>query len=143
MRVSDDRDPEPVVRTLYRVRHDLVMVGRAAVKPLPAAILGDFTPLLSSLRQEAGAVLRGISTSLLARTAAPALDNYQAIARTLSQAIECLAEDRKRLPREEAARLFTLRFALEQLGEDMRDLASRTTEMAALKPVQDQSSPKS
>ena len=132
MRVSDDRDPEPVVRTLYRVRHDLVMVGRAAVKPLPAAILGEFSPLLSTLRQDAGAVLRGISAGLLARTAAPALDNYQASARTLAQAIEGLAEDRKRLPREEAARLFTLRFALEQLGEDLRDLASRTTEMAKI-----------
>jgi uncharacterized membrane protein YccC len=130
MRVSDDRDPEPVVRTLYRVRHDLVMVGRAAVKPLPATILGDFTPLLSTLRKDAGAVLRGISASLLARTGAPALDDYQASARAISQAIEGLADDRKRLPREEAARLFTLRFALEQLGEDMRDLASRTTEMA-------------
>lgn len=130
MRVSDDRDPEPVVRTLNRVRLDLVMVGRAAVKPLPAAILGDFTPLLSTLRQDAGAVLRGISASLRARTIAPALDDYQASARVLSQAIEALAEDRKRLPGEETARLFTLRFALEQLGEDMHDLASRTTEMA-------------
>jgi hypothetical protein len=106
------------------------MIGRAAVKPLPAAIIGDFTPLLSTLRQDAGAVLRGISASLLARAAAPAIDNYQASARALSQAIEGLAEDRKRLPREEAARLFTLRFALEQLGEDMRDLVSRTSEMA-------------
>jgi len=130
MRVSDDRDPEPVVRTLYRVRHDLVMVGRAAAKPLPAAILADFTPLLSTLRQDAGAVLRGISASLLARTAAPALDAYQASARALSQAIDALAEDRKRLSGEETARLFTLRFALEQLGEDTRDLASRTSEMA-------------
>lgn len=130
MRVSDDRDPEPVVRTLYRVRHDLVMVGRAAVKPLPNAILGDFSPLLTALRNDAGAVLRGISASLLTRTAAPALDNYQASARALALAIEALGEDRQRLPREETARLFTLRFALEQLGDDMRDLASRTSEMA-------------
>jgi uncharacterized membrane protein YccC len=130
MRVSDDRDPEPVVRTLYRVRHDLVMVGRAAVKPLPAALIGDFTPLLASLRNDAGTMLRGISASLLNRGAAPAIDNYQASVRALAQSVEGLAEDRKRLPREDAARLFTLRFALEQLGEDMRDLASRTSEMA-------------
>jgi uncharacterized membrane protein YccC len=130
MRVSDDRDPEPVVRTLYRVRHDLVMVGRAAVKPLPAALVTDLGPLLAVLRKDAGAVLRGISSSLLARTQGPAIDNYQAGTKALSQTIESIAEDRKRLPREEAARLFTLRFALEQLGEDMRDLASRTSEMA-------------
>jgi uncharacterized membrane protein YccC len=130
MKVSDDRDPEPVVRTLYRLRHDLVMVGRAAVKPLPAPLIADLGPELATLRQDAGTMLRGISASLLARMPAPAVDAYQASAKALSQTIEGVAEDRKRLPREETARLFTLRFALEQLGEDMRDLASRTSEMA-------------
>ena len=130
MRVSDERDPEPVVRTLYRVRHDLVMVGRAAVKPLPDAIVVDFAPLLASLRNDAGAMLRGISAGLLARMAAPPIDNYQASVRALAQAVEGIAEDRQRLLRDDAGRLFTLRFALEQLGEDMRDLASRTSEMA-------------
>jgi uncharacterized membrane protein YccC len=130
MRVSDERDPEPVVRTLYRVRHDLVMVGRAAVKPLPDSIIADFTPLLASLRTDAGAMLRGISSGLLTRTAAPPIDSYQASVRSLAQALEGLAEDRDRLPREDVARLFTLRFALEQLGEDLRDLGSRTGEMA-------------
>ncbi|MGE0008777.1 MAG: FUSC family protein [Parvibaculaceae bacterium] len=130
MRVSDERDPEPVVRTLYRVRHDLVMVGRAAVKPLPEAIAADFAPLLAALRKEAGTMLRGISAGLLARAPPPAIDDYQASVRALTQAIEGLAENRERLPREDVARLFTLRFALEQLGEDMRDLAARTGEMA-------------
>ena len=130
MKVSDDYDPEPVVRTLYRVRHDLVMAGRAAAKPLPAALVADLGPLLAVLRQDAVAVLRGISASLLTRRPAPAIDNYQASTKALSQAIDGMAEDRKRLPSEEAARLFTLRFALDQLGEDMRDLASRTSEMA-------------
>jgi uncharacterized membrane protein YccC len=130
MKVSDDRDPEPVVRTLYRVRHDLVMVGRAAVKPLPPALITDLGPLIATLRQDASVMLRGISASLLGRTPAPSIESYQASAKALSQAIEGAAEDRKLLPREEAARLFTLRFALEQLGEDMRDLASRTSEMA-------------
>jgi hypothetical protein len=131
MRVSDDPDPEPVVRTLYRVRQDLVMVGRAAVKPLPAPLIADLAPLVAALGRDGPGMLRGISASLLGRTQAPAIDNYQKSARALSQAIEGAAEDRERLPREEAARLFTLRFALEQLGEDMRDLASRTSEMAA------------
>lgn len=131
MRVSDERDPEPVVRTLYRVRHDLVMVGRAAVKPLPEAIMGELGPLAKTLRHDAGTLLRGISASLMAHAAAPAIDDYLAGARALSQAIEALAEDKKRLPAEETARLFALRFALGQLGEDMRDLVSRTNEMMA------------
>jgi len=32
--LTDAPDPEPLVRTLYRLRHDLVMVGRATAKPL-------------------------------------------------------------------------------------------------------------
>jgi uncharacterized membrane protein YccC len=130
MKVSDERDPEPVVRTLYRVRHDLVMVGRAAAKPLPEAIVADFIPLLAALRSDAGAMLRGISASLIDRRVAPDIDSYQASVRAVAQAVEAFAEDRKGLPVEDLARLFTLRFALEQLGEDMRDLASRTSEMA-------------
>lgn len=133
MRVSDDPDPEPVVRTLYRVRHDLVMVGRAAAKPLPAAILAELGALLATLRQDASAALRGISESLTARNLAPSLDAYQASARALAQAIEKLAEDRKWLAQEESGRLFTLRFALEQLGEDIRDLGARTSELAKKK----------
>jgi uncharacterized membrane protein YccC len=136
MRVSDERDPEPVVRTLYRVRHDLVMTGRAAARPLPETFIADFTPHLAALRQDAVAMLRGISASLINRTPAPAIDNYHASVRALAQAIDALAEDRERLPREEVARLFTLRFALEQLGEDMRDLASRASEMAAQTPLE-------
>lgn len=130
MKVSDEHDPEPVVRTLYRVRHDLVMVGRAAAKPLPEAIVTDFTPFLAALRSDAGSMLRGISTSLVGRSAAPSIDGYQASVRALAQTVEDLADDRKGLPVEELARLFTLRFALEQLGEDMRDLAARTNDMA-------------
>lgn len=133
MRVSDDPDPEPVVRTLYRVRHDLVMVGRAAAKPLPEPVLAELGPQLATLHRDASAVLRGISGALIAHLPAPGIDAYQASVRSLAQAIETLAENRQRLPQPEAARLFTLRFALEQLGDDMRDLAARTSELAKKK----------
>jgi len=32
--LSDDSDPEPVTRTLRRLRHDLVLIGRVAAEPL-------------------------------------------------------------------------------------------------------------
>ena len=42
--LTDAPDPEPLIRTLYRVRHDLVMIGRAASSPLPAPVLERLGP---------------------------------------------------------------------------------------------------
>jgi uncharacterized membrane protein YccC len=128
MRVSDERDPEPVIRTLYRVRHDLIMIGRAAARPLPEKLRPALQASLEAVRGEGSAMLRGIGAGLESRDKAPALDNYQAALRGLATALE---DNATKIPRDEAGRLFTLRFALEQLGEDLRDLASRTDEMAA------------
>jgi uncharacterized membrane protein YccC len=128
MRVSDERDPEPVIRTLYRVRHDLVMIGRATARPLPAKLRPALEASLESVRSDGGAMLRGISTGLESKSKTPALENFQASLKTFATALE---EDAAKIPRDEAGRLFTLRFALEQLGEDLRDLAARTDELAA------------
>ncbi len=127
MRVSDERDPEPVIRTLYRVRHDLVMIGRAAARPLPSDLRTILETPLEAVRQDGGAMLRGISAGLERKDAAPALDAYQASVKSLAAALD---ENHGAVPPDEAGRLFTLRFALEQLGEDLRDLAARTDEIA-------------
>ena len=131
MRVSDERDPEPVIRTLYRVRHDLVMIGRAAARPLPEALRPALQASLEAVRRDGGAMLRGISTGLESKAKAPALDAYQASVRAFGAALD---ENRTVIPHGELGRLFTLRFALEQLGEDLRDLASRNDEMTAAPP---------
>ena len=128
MRVSDERDPEPVIRTLYRVRHDLVMIGRAAARPLPAKLRPALEAPLEAVRRDGGAMLRGISTGLESKAKAPALESFQASLKAFAAALD---EAGAKIPRDEAGRLFTLRFALEQLGEDLRDLASRTDEMDA------------
>ena len=129
MRVSDERDPEPVIRTLYRVRHDLVMIGRAAARPLPAQLRPSLEAPLDAVRRNGGTMLRGIAAGLEARAAAPSLDPYQAAVRGFAAALD---ENRGAIPPDESGRLFTLRFALEQLGEDLRDLAARTDEIARI-----------
>ena len=40
VRVSSAPDTGPLLRTLLRLRHDLVMIGRAAVAPLPPSLAG-------------------------------------------------------------------------------------------------------
>lgn len=134
MRISDDPDPAPLVRTLYRVRHDLITLGRAAAKPLPPPLLAELGPPLATVRNDASTLLRGISASLLARIEAPAVAAYQASVLALAQAVEGLTDAPRRPPGEEAARVFTLRFTLERLGDDLSALADYTSELAKEKP---------
>jgi len=126
-------DPAPLCRTLRRMHHDLVMVGRATLSPLPGAV-GD------ALAAPAAAAAAAVSGRLLTLAAAlrdggsasrdtagqTALANFAAAVkgvrtRGLSRA---LTDDA-------VARLFGLTFALEQLGQDLSDLVERTGELSA------------
>ncbi|MBL8895192.1 MAG: FUSC family protein, partial [Rhizobiales bacterium] len=88
MRFSDAADPEPVVRTLYRVRHDLVMIGRAATKPLPQALLPILGPALEDVRTATTATLMAIAATLKSNASAPTIDAYQASLRGFVQALD-------------------------------------------------------
>ncbi len=73
MRISENGDPEPLVRTLYRFRHDLVMIGRACAKPLPQPVTLRLRPSLEALRREVTGGLRGLSGALAGHTPPPPL----------------------------------------------------------------------
>jgi uncharacterized membrane protein YccC len=129
---TDRADPEPLVRTLYRLRHDLVMVGRASAKRLPKAIEPLLQPALFAIRDGGVAMLRGVAKALMASGPAPGIDMFDA---ALKEYVTCMdrlrAEGRTRsLGGEEMGRLHALRFAFEQLGLDLRDLADRVDEIA-------------
>ncbi|HWA47387.1 MAG TPA: hypothetical protein VG742_03890, partial [Dongiaceae bacterium] len=128
--LTDLPDPEPMVRTLYRVRHDLVMVGRATVRPLPAVILPSLQAPLIELRSTLLEFLNGSSAALRQDAAAPSLEPSEAAVKKYGQAMDMLwsNETIRSLAAEEAGRIFALRFALEQLGQDLRDLANRIGE---------------
>jgi len=128
MRVSDTSDPEPVIRTLYRVRHDLVMIGRAAAKPLPQALLPLLSAPLETLGRETTGTLKAIAATLRDNAPAPTIDAYQAALKGFVSALDKCAQAGIPEATTEAERLFALRFALEQLGDDLRDLASRSSE---------------
>lgn len=125
-------DPEPMVRTLYRVRHDLVMVGRSTARSLPAVIVPSLQAPLIDLRTALLAFLRGGSTALRERRAPPSLAPTEAALKAYAAAMDALwsNETIRALAAEEAGRIFALRFALEQLGQDLRDLANRIGELA-------------
>jgi uncharacterized membrane protein YccC len=117
-------DEGPMSRTLLRLRHDLVILGRAAAIPLPDVFARRLRPRLTELATEATKFLRGSATALTRRRNPPPLDAMDAALQ--SYVSEVVAMRREGLTRalsiEEAERVFTLAFALEQLYRNFGDL---------------------
>jgi hypothetical protein len=103
-------DPRPLVRNLRRLRHDLTMVDRATAEPLSE-------PVRSRLVKPA------------TRASAPSLDR---VAQALDDYAGAMAKVRRQglthaLSGEAADQIFGLAFALEQLRENLADLADRVS----------------
>ncbi len=117
-------DSTALLRTLLRLRHDLVMIGRAATMPLPEVFR---TRLQSPLSQIASAIadyLRAGGAALLARRNPPPLAAAETALNAYAAELAAIRREglTRSLSEEGAERLFALAFALEQLREDIRDL---------------------
>jgi uncharacterized membrane protein YccC len=131
-RLTDEADPEPLIRTLYRVRHDLVMIGRAATSPLPTPVRERLAPSLTTLRHVTCQLLLDLAEALKNRQAPPSPDGFRAalqafVGETDALRADALARD---LPSDALGQVFTLRFALEQFRQDLGDLMARVQELA-------------
>jgi len=135
--LSGSPDPEPLVRTLYRLRHDLVMVGRAAAKPLPAVLAPQLEPKLLAVRDAGSRLLRDMAEALRMRQPAPGLERLESALRDYAAEMDAVWKDpmTQALAAEDAGRIFALRFALEQMTQDCRDLVDRINELAGKKPA--------
>jgi len=131
-RVAVGADTGPLLRTLLRLRHDLVMIGRAASSPLPETIGMRLEPSLAragaALADYLGAsaaALRGRHPPLLTAVES-ALDAYAAETAALRR--EGLTQN---LPGDAAERLYALGFAFEQMRNNLKDLERCVAEWAA------------
>jgi uncharacterized membrane protein YccC len=133
--LTDSPDPEPLVRTLYRLRHDLVMVGRATAKPLPAVLAARLEPKLLGVRDAGSTLLRAMAEALRTRQVVPSLERLEAALRDYVGEMDAVWKDKmtQALAAEDAGRIFALRFALEQMIQDCRDLTDRINELAGNK----------
>jgi len=124
-------DPAPLARTLLRLRHDFVIIGRAAA-PLPEPLVGRLGPLLGRVGVEAGAFLREGATALNMRRSPPPLRAIEACLKDYETAVALLRKEGLTLPLaiEELERLFSVGFVLEQLCRDFIDLARCIQEYA-------------
>ncbi|WP_230532150.1 FUSC family protein [Microvirga roseola] len=133
--LTDEADPEPLIRTLYRVRHDLVMIGRAAANPLPAPLRDRLTPSLTVLREETYRLLADLAKSLKDRIPPPSPDAFRTALQTFVSCTEVLRSEPsvRSLSSEAFGQIFALRFAFEQFRKDLEDLLARGQDLARQK----------
>jgi len=132
-RLTADPDQGPLVRTMLRLRHDLVMIWRAALEPLPAPFDVRLGPSLTHIGRLTGYYLKACARALLARRGPPPMDAV--IAALDGFAAEMAALRREGLARglsaHDAEHVFALGFALDQMRQHFTDLARCLTELSA------------
>jgi uncharacterized membrane protein YccC len=131
-RLSAGPDTGPLLRTLLRLRHDLVMIGRAASSPLPEAVRAR---LDSPLEQAGAALVDYLCASAAALRAGgppPSLKTVEIALDAYAVEIAALRRDgvTRGLPGDEAERFFALGFSLEQMHSNFKDLERCVAEWA-------------
>jgi uncharacterized membrane protein YccC len=117
-------DTGPLLRTLLRLRHDLVMIGRAAVVKLPDHLQPRLSPALEQVRLSAVAYARDSRAALLAHEPPPSIDGFEQALRVYAGEIAALRGEglTRGLPADVTERFFAVGFALEQLHQNFIDL---------------------
>ena len=123
-RLSSGPDTGPLLRTTLRLRHDLVMIGRASVTPLPSDLQVRLAAPLAKVSDAIGAYLRSIAAMLRTGAGSPsnapvdmALQAYAAeVAAIRSEGLT------RGMPGDMAERFFALGFSLEQMRQNLGDL---------------------
>jgi uncharacterized membrane protein YccC len=131
-RLRAEPDQAPLSRTLLRLRHDLIMIGRAAVAPLPGAFGTRLGPWLARVCETVADDLRASAAALSLRQTPPPLDAVEAALDGYAAEIAALRRQgsTRELPDEAVERIFALGFALDQLHLHLRDLARCVAEFA-------------
>jgi uncharacterized membrane protein YccC len=136
-RLTVGPDIAPLLRTLLRLRHDLVMIGRAAVVPLPDTLRARLAPPLAHIGTAAVAYLRASSAALVARRDPPSLNAAEEAFDAYAAEVVALRQEglTRGLPGDVAERFFALGFALEQMRQNFNDLQRCVVECAERRTI--------
>jgi hypothetical protein len=117
-------DPGPLSRTILRLRHDLVIIGRAGIKPLPEALRGRLGPPLTHVGAAGQDFLNASAAALDAGDGPPPVEAFEAALAAYIAEVEAVRREGLTLPltSNEVEPVFALGFALEQLRQNFIDL---------------------
>ena len=114
----------PLLRTILRLRHDVVMIGRTSVVPLPSDLQTRLAAPLAKVSDAIATYLRSTADALRTGAGSPAF-------RPVEQALQAYAEEvaavrgqglTRGLPSDVVERFFAFGFSLEQMRQNLKDL---------------------
>jgi uncharacterized membrane protein YccC len=116
-------DPAPLPRTLLRLRHDFVMIGRAGAEPFAPHLAECLRPALDRLAVALVDCFRSCALALTSGRATVGLGTTQEeLAACASEFAAIRDRDFAQLTPGQLEQLFTVGFALEQLRRNISDL---------------------
>jgi uncharacterized membrane protein YccC len=124
LRMAADPLTGPLFRTLLRLRHDLVILGRAARSPLPAPFRSSLHASLLAVGDEMAGHFRACAAAFMSRKGGPPRANLDAALTRYTAEIETLrqAGELRKLASDDVERLYASVFALEQTRMNLADL---------------------
>lgn len=122
--LSSGPDTGPLLRTILRLRHDVVMIGRASVVPLPFELQMRLAAPLAKVSDAIVLYLRSIAEALRTGVVAPAIWPVQAALQAYAAEVAAMRSEglTRGLPGDVAERFFALGFSLEQMRQNLKDL---------------------
>lgn len=123
-RLSSGPDTGPLLRTTLRLRHDLVMIGRASVMPLPAELQGRLSAPLAGVTDAIACYLRASAAALRSKMLPPAILPIQIALQAYAAEVAAVRSEglTRGVPGDVAERFFALGFSLEQMRQNLKDL---------------------
>ena len=134
--LSSGPDTGPLLRTILRLRHDVVMIGRASVVPLPSDLQARLAAPLVGVSDAIAAYLRSIAATMRTGVGSPAIWPVQTALQGYAAEVAALRGEglTRGLPGDVAERFFALGFSLEQMRQNLKDLERCVAEWSE-KPI--------
>jgi hypothetical protein len=123
-RLSSGPDTGPLLRTILRLRHDVVMIGRATVVPLPAEVQVRLAAPLAEVGAAIARFLKSAAEALREGAGAPPIHPVHLALQHYAEAVAAVRQDGliRGHASDIAERFFALGFSLEQMHQNLCDL---------------------
>jgi len=135
-RLSSGPDTGPLLRTILRLRHDVVMIGRECLVALPKDVQARLDTPLSGVREAIVRHLRESAVALRNSVNPPPFQPVDMALQAYAGEVASVRHDGliRGLPGDAAERFFALGFSLEQMRQNLGDLDRCVAEWSETPP---------